>query len=306
MEYYVGLDIGGTNGRLKVTATDGTVLGEFQASGCSINTDGYEKSRARYRELVLPSLRKLSLKPSECRGICGAISGVDSDSIEASCRAIFEEMGFSQKHLTIVNDCEVFLHLSEGPALVLISGTGSICYGRDSKNQIYRTGGWNHMISDEGSGFDLGLQFLLAVANDLDGRKKATILTPMVIKESGLDTLEKINDFINQNLFEKSQIAKFAELGYEAAKKGDVEAQKVHKACADKLYLLVKDTMSKLEDSMQIEMDLWIWGSVLIKNELIQGYLSQAITEKLQMLKLRIPHRSAIDTAVMIAMNHAR
>ena len=33
--------------------------------------------------------------------------------------------------------------------MVVVSGTGSICYGIDAKGTIYRTGGWNHILSDE-------------------------------------------------------------------------------------------------------------------------------------------------------------
>lgn len=303
MEYYAGLDIGGTNGRLKITKKDGTVLGEFQTPGCSVNTDGYEKSRQRCRDLVLPGLQALELKPEDCMGICGAISGVDSESIAASCRNIFEEMGFRKEKLLIVNDCEVFLHLSKGPSLVLISGTGAICYGRDAGNRIYRTGGWNHIISDEGSGFDLGLKFLQAAANDLDERKKAPVLTPMIVKESGLDTLEKLNDFINENLFEKARIARFARTGYEAALEGDSQAIKVHQACADMLYELVEDTVRKMDESMQLTADLWLWGSVLVKNELIYEYLTRRLAISLPGLQAKMPTVSALDTAVSVARN---
>ena len=53
MNYYAGMDIGGTNGRLKLKDGGGNILGEFTGPGCSMNTDGYDKSRTRCRELVL-------------------------------------------------------------------------------------------------------------------------------------------------------------------------------------------------------------------------------------------------------------
>lgn len=302
MKYYAGLDIGGTNGRLKLVSENNTVIGQFSAPGCSVNTDGYEKSRLRCRELVLPNLELSGLNPHDCLGICAAISGVDSDSIEKDCRTIFEEMGFLKENLWIVNDCEVFLHLSKGPSIVLISGTGSICYGRDDSNHIYRTGGWNHIVSDEGSGFDLGLKFLQAAANDLDGRRKAPVLTSMMIKESGLDTLEKLNDFINENLFEKSNIAQFARIGCEAAILGDKEAVKILDACSHKLFGLVEDTLKKMDPSMQLKADLWLWGSVLVKNDIVQKRLSEEIKEKLPSLNSKIPEMTALDTAVLVAM----
>ena len=153
MNYYAGMDIGGTNGRLKLKDGDGNILGEFTGPGCSINTDGYDKSRSRCRELVLPALKELELNPSDCMGICVAASGIDSPGYEKMCRDIFEEMGFESDCIRAVNDCEVFLYLKEGPSMVVVSGTGSICYGIDAKGTIYRTGGWNHILSDEGSAF---------------------------------------------------------------------------------------------------------------------------------------------------------
>lgn len=303
MKYYAGLDIGGTNGRLKLISDTGALLGEFNAPGCSVNTDGWEKSRQRCRDLVLPNLALVGLNTWDCMGICAAVSGVDSQSIAKFCRDIFEEMGFLSHRLEIVNDCEVFLHLSKGPAMVLISGTGSICFGRDGENQVCRTGGWNHIISDEGSGFDLGLRVLKAAADDLDGRKKAPVLTAMIIEESGLDSLEKLNDFINGHLFEKAVIARFARTGYEAAKLGDEESLKIHADCADMLYQLVEDTLRKMDAAMQLSADLWLWGSVLVKNDIISRYLSERIESNRLPLKVKIPEVSALDTAVLVAMN---
>lgn len=95
MNYYAGMDIGGTNGRLKLKDGDGNILGEFTGPGCSINTDGYDKSRSRCRELVLPALKELELNPSDCMGICVAASGIDSPGYEKMCRDIFEEWDLS-------------------------------------------------------------------------------------------------------------------------------------------------------------------------------------------------------------------
>ena len=44
MNYYAGMDIGGTNGRLKLKDGGGNILGEFTGPGCSMNTDGYDKA----------------------------------------------------------------------------------------------------------------------------------------------------------------------------------------------------------------------------------------------------------------------
>ncbi|WP_077611135.1 N-acetylglucosamine kinase [Clostridium sp. Marseille-P2415] len=300
--YYAGLDIGGTNGRLKVCDMAGTVLGEFTAPGCSINTDGAEKSRLRYRELVLPALKKLELDPDSCLGICVAASGIDSPSDEHDCRSSFEEMGFPHERLLVLNDCEVFLHLTETPSLVVISGTGSVCFGRDTKGNIYRTGGWNHILSDEGSAFDLGLKVLRAAADELSGRIKCPILTPLIVKATGLDTLEKMDDFVNANLMEKSEIARLSLFAYQAADSGDHEAIRIHRECGEALWGLIRDTAAKMDlKSPPGEFNLWLWGSVLVKNDIIRNMVEERVREAMPGIGIGIPIMSALDTALKAA-----
>lgn len=301
MNYYVGIDMGGTNGRLQVCTGAGQILGEFRGEGCSINTDGLSKSRKKFRELVFHSLQALGLCPEECSGICVAASGIDSLQEEKACRSWFEEMGFLSERLLVLNDCEIFLYLSQGPALVLLSGTGSICCGRDRNGKKYRTGGWNHILSDEGSGFDFGLRYLRVAADVLDGRRTATVLTARIIEENGLDTLEKINQFVNSHLFEKSEIAKFSRIGYEAACQGDEAAIAIHRECANCLVHLAQDTWNKMNDSEYESVDLWLWGSVLLKNDLLQKQVRELLKQQMPWVKVRIPKISALETAVLVA-----
>ncbi len=300
--YFAGLDIGGTNGRLKICDTHGTVLGEFSAPGCSLNTDGAEKSRLRYRGLVLPALKELNLDPGCCLGICVAASGIDSPPDEQDCRSSFEEIGFPRERLLVLNDCEVFLHMTEDPALVVISGTGSVCFGRDKKGSIYRTGGWNHIISDEGSGFDMGLKTLKAVGDDISGRIQCPVLTPLIKKETGLDTLEKIDDFINANLMEKSEIARLSLFAYEAAVLGDQEAVRIHRECGEALWGLIRDTAGKMAgNSPADKRSLWLWGSVLVKNDIIRSMVEEKVQAGLPGTEIGIPEMSALDTALKAA-----
>ncbi|MDW2796953.1 BadF/BadG/BcrA/BcrD ATPase family protein [Clostridium boliviensis] len=297
-EYYAGLDVGGTNGRLKLCDLSGNMLGEFTAPGCSFNTDGGVKSRLRYRNLVLPALLEQNLTPGSCRGICVAASGIDSPSDEQECRSFFEEMGFLPEHLMVVNDCEVFLYQTRLPALVVVSGTGSVCYGRDETGVIHRTGGWNHIVSDEGSGFDMGLKVLKAVGSELSGRIKSPVLTPLFLRTTGLDTLGKIDDYINDNLMEKSQIARFSLLAFQAAKSGDEKAIRIHQECADALWGLIRDTAAKMNREGT---DLWLWGSLLVKNHILRELVKGKVSAELPGIRVDIPRITALNAALQAA-----
>lgn len=315
-QYYAGMDIGGTNGRLKVQDKEGNILGTFTGPGCSINTDGYEKSRSRLRDLVLPALETLNLNPQDCLGICAAASGIDSPAYETMYRDIFSEMGFQADAVRAVNDCEVFLYLKEGPSIVVVSGTGSICYGMGEDGAVIRTGGWNHILSDEGSAFYLGMQTVRLAAEDLDGRITCPHLTPMFLEASGLDTLEKTDQFINEHLFDKPAMARFSVIAYEAARQGDAQAEKILRDCAEKIWRLVEDTARKAgwlekespshSGSGKKNRHLWLWGSVLVKNEIIQSEVIQRVKQSMPDLTVAVPDTSALDLALKLAAGASR
>lgn len=52
--------------------------------------------------------------------------------------------------------------------VVVISGTGSCCYGQNRSGHVARVGGWGHLLGDRGSGYDVALTALRAVVEHYD------------------------------------------------------------------------------------------------------------------------------------------
>ena len=186
--------------------------------------------------------------------------------------------------------------------MVVVSGTGSICYGIDAKGTIYRTGGWNHILSDEGSAFYLGMQTMRLAAEDLDERTKCPYLTRMF--------MEKIDLFVNEHLFDKSEIARFSMIACEAAKQGDPQAEGILKDCAEKIWKLIEDTARKAgwtrqsQESLANGMEkphLWLWGSVLVKNEIIRDEVVKRVRQVMPEIAVAVPETSALDLALRLA-----
>jgi N-acetylmuramic acid 6-phosphate etherase len=61
--------------------------------------------------------------------------------------------------------------LRDSPRVLVLSGTGSCCYGRTPEGKTAKVGGWGHILGDKGSGFEIGLRALKAVVYyyDRDG-----------------------------------------------------------------------------------------------------------------------------------------
>ncbi len=302
-QYIAGLDIGGTTGRMKLQSLEGESLGEVYGQGCSINTDGGRKSEERYRNLVLPALEERNLRPQDCASICIAASGIDSPELEKSCCRAFLNMGFKESAVIVQNDCEIFLNLSQAPSLVLVSGTGSISYGKDETGRVVRTGGWGHILSDEGSAFHIGMGVMKHVGSHMDGREKCPVLYRDFCGQTGIKDLSALDGFINANIMDKAVIGALAPLASLSFEAGEAAGISIIKESAEVLFDLVKDNCRKMKLRQDQTAHLWLWGSVLVKNEHIRERLIHSVSECYCNMEIKIPEKRAIDVAVEVAEN---
>ena len=67
-------------------------------------------------------------------------------------------------HCYATHDLETTLaaaaHTTPGPRLtqvLILSGTGSCCYGNNPAGLTAKVGGWGHVLGDQGSGYEIGL-----------------------------------------------------------------------------------------------------------------------------------------------------
>jgi N-acetylmuramic acid 6-phosphate etherase len=51
---------------------------------------------------------------------------------------------------------------------LVLSGTGSCCFGRDARGRTAKAGGWGHILGDGGSGFEMAMSALRAVIAEFD------------------------------------------------------------------------------------------------------------------------------------------
>ncbi|MDO5602129.1 MAG: BadF/BadG/BcrA/BcrD ATPase family protein [Oscillospiraceae bacterium] len=299
MTYYAGLDVGGTSARLKLTRRDDAELGEYFGQGCTLNVEGYEEARSRYRTLVLEALKKNNLAPQECAGVCVAASGVDGEETQAQCRRIFEEMGFAKTRLIVCNDCEVLLRCSASADIVLVAGTGSIAVGRKEDGSYLRCGGFGHILSDEGSAYDIAVRTFRLVGDHIDGRAFCPILYRLFTEATGLTQLNELNVYINDHILERPQIARFAHLPEQAAAQGDEAANALLEGRADALFRLLCDTAKKLGKAEE-PVKAWLWGSVVAQGSDMEQRL-QRRAQASGCVTLMHPPYTALEAAVLTA-----
>jgi N-acetylglucosamine kinase-like BadF-type ATPase len=153
MALYLGIDGGGT--KTAVAVGDETrVLATTDSAGSNIVRVGEESTRAALIHAVQRACSKAGADPRHimrtCMGVAGA--SVYADKLKGMLYEIVSG------EVNVVGDNVIALHAAfgTGPGVIVIAGTGSICFGRNDKGSTARAGGWGHAISDEGSGHWIG------------------------------------------------------------------------------------------------------------------------------------------------------
>ena len=83
--------------------------------------------------------------------VCLGIAGVDRDDDARVVGAIMRRISPGSRVL-VVNDALIgyVAGFDDAPGIVVVAGTGSIAYGRNSHGVAARAGGWDHVIGEEG------------------------------------------------------------------------------------------------------------------------------------------------------------
>ena len=193
IRYIVGIDGGGSKTNLEVRFFDSLdspceILSKEKKSFKTGPLNVKNIASGSLNEAVISMLTFLKgleggLKP--CEMIVVGTAGASNPEIVENIRKAFSGNGYNGK-LVIVGDDITALKggLSGRAGAVLISGTGSICNGIDSKGHRLRSGGWGYLIDDAGSGYAIGRDILSQVVRENDGRGEKSVLTELVYERS--------------------------------------------------------------------------------------------------------------------------
>jgi len=133
-----------------------------------------------------------------------------------------------------------------GPGVIVIAGTGSIAYGKDAAGQQARAGGWGYAMGDEGSGYDLGRQALVAAARMEDGRGPKTSLRAALLNHLQLNSLWEVRTALYGETIRRPQMAGLAPLVFQACQQGDEAALRIVDQAAGDLAQLAAAVLGRL------------------------------------------------------------
>lgn len=233
MIHVLGIDAGGTKTVCYLADEHGTVVSSARAGGANLQALGELHVEKVIHDVMEEAIGARDIVPA---AICLGIAGVDRPEDSAVVRGIMRRIGFKARTL-VVNDALVALEAGApgAPGVVIISGTGSIAYGRNSRNEGARAGGWGHVLGDEGSGYWIGRAALRAVLREADRRGPQTLLTSLLLKHFGVTEAQNLIHEVYQNKVRPAAIGALAQCVQTAFGEGDPAATGILRAAADEL-----------------------------------------------------------------------
>jgi glucosamine kinase len=155
MAFFLGIDGGGSKTECMV-GDETSVLGWATAASTKVARVGEEAAAAALQEVVTRACAAANLAASGIERSCIGAAGASQADYAGFLRRLLRELLGGE--IEVVGDTEVAHHAAfdGGPGVVVISGTGSIAWGRNPQGETARAGGLAPAGGDPGSGEWIG------------------------------------------------------------------------------------------------------------------------------------------------------
>ena len=164
---FLGIDGGGTKTSCLI-GDETSVLGSGTAAGSNVVRLGEAKAREALAGAIREACATAKIKPAQIERTCVGLAGAGRPEISNLVRRLLAELVSGESE--VVGDMVIALQAAfgSGAGVMVIAGTGSMAYGRDSSGNTLRAGGWGFSVFDEGSGHWIGRFAIAALMRNYD------------------------------------------------------------------------------------------------------------------------------------------
>ncbi|NOV03321.1 N-acetylglucosamine kinase [Paenibacillus planticolens] len=289
MNYYLGVDAGGSKTYTLVTDEQGHILGKGH-SGNGNHQINASQAEANIRSSVEMALTQAKLSRDEITFAFFGLAGADRPIDYEVLRPMIKGMGFP--HYAIA--CDTMIALRAGTSqpfgVVLICGSGTNSAGKNRQGQLLQCGGFTYKFGDFGGGGTLAVEAFRSVIRAWDGRERPTLLTEMLLQDLGYSKVDEMfDDYMDQNKPIPLHIVK---LIFKAAQQGDEVALRILQAQGEELGKSAAAVIKRL-GMEQESFDIVLAGSVVMRGEgpFVLEYIERAVRQvapKASIVKLTV------------------
>lgn len=305
MKYYIGVDGGASKTAALVIDEQAQPLGRGLAGGSNYLRLGIETATRNIERAVNIALVEAGVPIREIEyaycGIAGADHPIHRQRVIDSLRVFFPAGNF-----IVDTDARVALTGAVGfeKGIVVISGTGSVAFGRNDQGEEARAGGWGPTIGDEGSGYAIARDGLSAVVRAHDGRGKPTKMTELLCYDYDMCSPEDLPRFVYATTTHADDIARFGKLVVEAARRGDEVASDILNRAGRELGECILAVARKL-DLTKSEFPAAYVGGAFQAGEILFAPIRDTLSQEAPKAKLIPPAHTPVEGAAMMAIRAA-
>ena len=211
-------------------------------------------------------LRKIAETFPNPKVIAIGMAGVRTCVDQQNLHKVIKKTWPNTELIHTTNDLETALEADSNrkqiSRVLVLSGTGSCCYGKSKKGSTSKIGGWGHILGDKSSGYEIGLRALKACVFYLDRDDTWSTLGQRILCRLQLNSPDQLIDWVAKA--NKPEIADLAKEVFMAWLKHDQIAIDIINAAAS---TLAKDACAcaKKLTSKTDPVRFLLAGSVLLK-----------------------------------------
>lgn len=278
-QYVIGVDGGGTKTELVLIDRSANVIGKARCGTTNYQVVGGAKLKAELLDGFSMLMKSTNLTFHKIEHIFLGLAGAGRESDREEIIALFKDTELKAK-LSIDTDAIVALAgaFGMGEGIIIISGTGAICFGKNSQGKVVRSGGWGYLLGDEGSGYFIGREAIIAALKDFDGRGEKTQLRTELEQNFKVISIDQIIPQIYQNKIDRVAIAGLAPMVFEQANKGDTIAEDIIRRTGRELGNLAKAVAQRLKFEND-EIKVALIGSVFKQREMLVNEIAKELYE---------------------------
>jgi N-acetylglucosamine kinase-like BadF-type ATPase len=303
--YVIGVDGGGTKTEFVLMDYSGNIIGRARGDSTNYQVVGGKKLKEELLKGFTALMNSTNITINKIDRLYLGLAGAGRESDRKEIIALFIETEFDKK-ITVDSDAMVALAgaFGTGPGIIIIAGTGAICFGKSSDGKIVRAGGWGYLLGDEGSGYFIGREAIIAALKDLDGRGEKTKLRSSLEKHFKLGSIDQIIPNIYQNRIDRIAIADCAPIVFELTNQGDAIAEEIIRRTGKELGILAKAVAQQLNFERD-EIKVALVGSIFKQKDLLINEISKELYEVCWNIEISDPMFEPQYGAALLALQKA-